>query len=344
MKAAAFFECGSADKIQIIEVPNPVISNEEVLVKVEACALNHLDLWVLAGPADDSYRFPFWGGADIAGVIIEAGQGVKRFKPGERVLVNPSLFCGVCSACISGEESLCPEYGIIGRRIPGGLAEYIAVRETSLMALPDDLSFEEAAAVPLVYQTAWRAIVTQAGVRPGEDVLILGASGGVSTAAIQIAKLAGARVIAVTSSTEKMEKTRRLGADFVLDRTKQDIWSEITSLTGGRGVDAVIESVGAETWDQCLQCLVKGGRMVSYGRTSGNVAETNISLVYWNQLRIIGSTMSSLKEFADVMRLIFQFKLHPVIDRVYPFEQTRQAYERLQRGDQFGKVVIQIPG
>lgn len=338
MKAAVFYECGGPENIQIVDLPDPVIKPNEVLIQIEAAALNHHDLWMLRGPADSSYKFPYCGGSDLAGIIVKVGDDVTRVELGERVLVNPNISCGVCEACLVGEESLCPDYDILA----GGFAELIAVPAEKLMGIPDELSFNEAAAVPLVFQTAWRALVTQGQVRPGNDVLVLGASGGVASAAIQIAKLAGARVIAVTSSPDKMEKAVRLGADEVLNRTVGDYWSEVRKMTNNRGVDLVVESVGAATWVQSMQSLVKGGTLVSFGRTTGRIGETNISLLFWNQLRIIGSTMSNNREFSDVMKLVFQGKLTPVIDSVYPFVNTQAAFSHLSSGEQFGKVVIQI--
>lgn len=342
MRAAGFTECGGPEVIRIMEVPRPVAGPGQVLVQVHACALNYMDLWSLWGPADESYTFPFWGGADIAGVVAEVGPGVNGLQTGQRVLVNPSLYCGHCEYCIAGEESLCNTYGILGGDTTGGLAEYVAVKAEALMELPEAMCFEEAAAVPLVFQTAWRALVTRAQVRPGDDVLILGASGGVASAAIQIAKLAGGRVFAFTSSPEKVQKALALGADYAFDRKQQDGWAEVRRLTGGRGVDVVVENVGAQTWPDSLKILAKGGRLVTYGRTTGRLAETNLSTLFWNQLHLIGSTMSNRREFAQVMRLIFEGRLNPVIDSIYPFEKTTAAYAHLADGHQFGKVVIQI--
>jgi len=338
MKAAVFNECGEPENIQIVELPKPEIRPNEVLIQIEAAALNHHDLWMLRGSADSSYKFPYCGGSDIAGIVVEVGSDVTQITNGERVIVNPNISCGVCEHCMRGEHSVCSDYDILA----GGFAEFISVPADMLMAIPDDLSYVEAAAVPLVFQTAWRALVTQAQVRVGDEVLILGASGGVASAAIQIAKLAGARVIAVTSSPEKMEKAEKLGADHVLNRTEGDYWSEVSKWTNHRGVDLVVENVGATTWAKSMQSLVKGGRLVTYGRTTGKIGETDISLLFWNQLRIIGSTMSSNREFMDVMKLIFQRKLHPVIDSVYPLADARAAYTHLSSGKQFGKVVIQI--
>lgn len=338
MKAAVFYECGGPENIQIAGVPKPKIKRDELLIEVKAAALNHLDLWRLAGPAAPDQAMPTWTGSDIAGIVAEVGDLVGDVKPGDRVLVNPSLSCGRCEHCIAGEESLCLEYAILS----GGFAEYVAVSADKVMLIPDKMSTIEAAAVPLVFQTAWRALISQAKLRAGEDVLLLGASGGVASAAIQIAKFAGARVIAVTSSPEKVSKAKQLGADEALDRTQGDYWAEIAGWTNHRGVDLVVENVGAATWAQSLASLTKGGRLVTYGRTTGHIGETNISTLFWNQLRIIGSTMSNRKEFADVMNLIFQGKLHPVIDTVFPLEQAGAAYARLKSGQQFGKVVIQI--
>jgi NADPH:quinone reductase-like Zn-dependent oxidoreductase len=342
MKAAVFYEPGGPEKIQLGEVPNPQIGQGQVLIQVKACSLNHFDLLVLREANPDNYTFPFWGGADITGVVAEIGESVNQFKLGDRVIVNPGLSCGQCEHCLNGEESQCNSYGIIGDTIPGGFADFIAVDETNLLKLPTQLSFEEAAATPLVFQTAWRALMSQGSLRPGEDVLILGASGGVGSASIQIAKLAGANVIAVTSNTDKMSYAKKLGADIVLNRKSGDYWGELAALTNNRGVDLVLENIGAATWAQSLKSLVKGGRLVTFGRTTGNLAETDIKLIFWNQLRIIGSTMANRKEFSEVMQLIFQGKLNPVIDTVFPLEQAQSAYQRLHDGEQFGKIVIKI--
>ena len=342
MKAAVFYEPGGPEKIQIGDVPKPQADPNQVLIQVKACSLNHFDLLVLREADPVSFTYPFWGGADIAGIVAEVGKSVKQFKPGDRVVVNPGLYCGQCEHCLAGEESQCNSYGIIGDTVPGGFAEYIAVNPANILKLPDHMKFEEAAAAPLVFQTAWRALITQARIRPGDDVLILGASGGVGSASIQIAKFVGANVIAVTSTNEKISYAKGLGADIVLNRKTGDYWGELAALTNNRGVDVVVENVGAATWAQSLKSLVKGGRLVTYGRTTGHLAETDIRLIFWHQLRIIGTTMANRKEFNEVMQLIFQGKLNPVIDTVVPLEQARTAYQRLHDGAQFGKIVIKI--
>jgi NADPH:quinone reductase-like Zn-dependent oxidoreductase len=345
MKVAGFRECGGPEKIEILDVPEPSPSSlgpTSVLVRVAAASLNHFDLLVLEGPAAENLPSPFWGGADVSGVVASGGAQVKSVSPGDRVVVNPSLYCGRCEHCLRGEESLCVDYGILGDRRPGGFAELVVVDERNVLPLPSDVSFERAAAAPLVFQTAWRALVSRAKLEAGEDVLVLGARGGVGVAAIAIAKLAGARVFAMTS-TEKVEGVQRLGADFVLDRKKGDVWEELRRETKGRGVDVVVESVGAPTWPHSLRSLVKGGRLVTYGRTAGRLAETDVWLVFWHQLSILGSTMANRSEFERVMRLVFRGALKPVIDRVYPLEETRAAYERLAHGDQLGKIVVRNP-
>ena len=342
MKAAVFYEPGGPDNIQIAEVPDPKVGPEQVLVEIKACALNHFDLLVLKESDPATFSFPFWGGADISGIVAETGSSVSQFNTGDRVVINPGLSCGSCEHCLAGEESQCNDYGIIGDTVPGGFADYIAVDQNNLLDLPDHVSFIEAAAVPLVFQTAWRALMTRADIQSGEDVLILGASGGVGSAGIQIAKLAGANVYAVTSSPEKASLARKLGADHILDRTSGDIWNELAELTDHRGVDAVLENIGAATWSQSLSSLVKGGRLVTCGRTTGALAETDIKLIFWNQLQILGTTMANQKEFSEVMSHFFQGELQPVIDSTFPLDQAGEAYQRLQSGEHFGKVVIEI--
>ncbi|HSL45634.1 MAG TPA: zinc-binding dehydrogenase [Anaerolineales bacterium] len=342
MKAAVFYQCGDASQIQIADVPEPQIGPGQVLVRVHASAFNHLELWALHGPADESYRFPMWTGSDIAGVIEQLAPDVTGWEIGEAVVVNPSLSCGKCARCLEGEVSQCDDYDILGSSGNGGNAELIAVDAEKLMRTPAGFSFVTAAAAPLAYQTAWRAVVTRAKVQAGEDVLVLGASGGVAAACIQICKLIGARVFAITSSEEKMGKARSIGADFALDRTASNPFEEVRRLTNGRGVDLVIENTGAATWSESQNILRKAGRIVTYGRTTGRHASTNLSLLFWNEQTHIGSTMGSLSDFRTVMDHVLSGKIEPVIDSVYPLEQARQAYARYERGEQFGKIVLQV--
>jgi NADPH:quinone reductase-like Zn-dependent oxidoreductase len=340
MKAAIFRELGGPEKLEIADVVQPSPQPGEVLVRVRAAAMNHLDLWVRRGLPGLELSFPHIGGADIAGEVAALGAGVESVKEGARVVVNPGLWDGTCEWCLKGQQSLCVNFRILGEHINGGFAEYVTVPAANLAMMPDDFSFEQAAAVPLVFLTAWRALMSQARLRAGESILILGASGGAASAGIQIAKLAGAYVYAVTSSEEKAERARALGADQVIDRTKDEFSKQVLQLTNRRGVDVVLENTGEKTWEGSLRALTRGGRLVTYGSTSGRSGNTIIPLVFWKQIQIMGSTMGTPDEFATVMRLVWEGKLRPVVDRVLPLDKIREAHEALEAGEQFGKIVL----
>jgi len=340
MEAAYFREHGGPEVLEVGELPDPEAGRGQVVVEVEAVALNHLDLWVRRGMPGLELELPHVGGSDVAGRVSEVGPGVERWDPGDRVVVNPSLWCGECEWCLRGEHSLCAEYGILGEHVDGGAAERVAVPAANLYRIPGEVAAEEAAAVPLVFQTAWRALRTRADLRPGETVLVTGASGGVSTAAVQIARLAGAEVFAVTSGEEKVRRVRELGAQHVYDRLEVDFADEVREETGGRGVDVVLDSVGQAIWEDCVRCLTRDGRLVTYGATTGPRADLNIGRVFWKQIRVIGTTMASRSEFRDAMDRVFAGDLRPVLDRTYPLEEIRQAHERLEKGEQFGKIVL----
>lgn len=342
MKAVVFHQCGDASQIEIAEVPEPQVASGQVLIRVYASAFNHLELWALHGPADQSYRFPMWTGSDIAGVIEGVAPDVSEWSAGDAVVVNPSLSCGKCARCLAGEVSQCDDYDILGISGKGGNAEFVAADANKLMRMPDGFDFVTAAAAPLAYQTAWRAVVTRANVQAGEDVLVLGASGGVAAAAIQICKMRGARVFAVTSSSEKIEKALSIGADFAFDRKTSNPFDEVRRIASERGMDLVIENVGASTWGESQKILRKGGRIVTYGRTTGREAITNLSLLFWNEQTHIGSTMGSLNDFRTAMEHVFSGRIKPIIDSVFPLEQAREAYARYERGQQFGKIVLKI--
>jgi NADPH:quinone reductase-like Zn-dependent oxidoreductase len=342
MKALAFNEFGGADRLRWQDVPDPKIGPGQVLLRVRACALNHLDIFVREGIPALNTPLPFWTGCDIAGEVAEVGRGVEDVRPGERVVVNPSLSCGRCEFCIAGDDCLCPRYGIIGEHVPGGLAEYVAVPAANLLRLPDHISWEDGASFMLTNMTAWRMVVTQARVRPGEDVLILGVGGGVSSTAVQIAKLCGARVIVTSSSDEKLARAKALGADAGFNYAREDWARAVREFTGRRGVDVVIENVGAATWKQSLRALRKGGRLVTCGATTGPIGETDIRVVFWNQISIIGSTMATRKEFHDVMRLFFAGRLRPIVDQVLPIQEGAEAQRRMEKAQQFGKIVLRV--
>jgi NADPH:quinone reductase-like Zn-dependent oxidoreductase len=342
MKALAFNEFGGPDKLRLQDVPDPKAGPDDVLVRVRACALNHLDIFVRQGIPALKTPLPFWTGCDIAGEIAEVGAHVKTVKPGDRVVVNPNLTCGRCEFCRKGEDSMCVRYGILGEHVPGGMAELVAVRSDNVLALPAAISFEDAASFVLTNMTAWRMVVTQGQVRPGQDVLIIGVGGGVSSTAVQIAKLAGARVIATSSSDGKLKRAQQLGADVLINYTKEDWAKRVFEETGRRGVDLVIENVGAATWKGSIRSLKSGGRLVTCGATSGPIGETDIRIVFWKQISIIGSTMASWKEFNDVMGLFFAGKLRAIVDEVVPLKDGAAAQQRLEEGKQFGKIVLRV--
>jgi len=311
-----------------------------VLVRVRAVALNHLDLFVREGIPGINLQFPHIGGSDIAGEIAALGPGIIGWQEGEHVVVNPALWCGVCEYCIAGEESLCVKFRVIGEHVRGGAAEHAVVPTVNLFRIPNDFPFEQAAAAPLVYQTAWRSVITQGQLRAGDSILILGAGGGVATATIQIAKLAGAKVYATSRDEGKRQRARDLGADEVLD-SNADFAKEIRMHTGKRGVDVVLENVGAATWGQSLRSVARGGRIVVCGATSGPHVQIDLRPLFWKQYTIIGATMSNQCEFNTVMRLVFwERRLQPIVDRVLPLSQIQEAHRALENGEQFGKIVL----
>ena len=342
MKALAFNEFGGPEKLRLQDVPDPKAAPGEVVVRVRACALNHLDIFVREGIPALKTPLPFWTGCDIAGDVAKVGPDVTGLRVGDRVCVNPNLTCGRCEFCIQGEDSLCVRYGIVGEHLPGGLAELVAVSAENVLPLPAHVSYEHAASFILTNMTAWRMVVTQARVRPGEDVLILGVGGGVSSTAVQIAKLCGARVLVTSSSEAKLERARQLGADVSINYAKEDWESAVYEKTAKRGVDVVLENVGAQTWKQSLRSLRKGGRLVTCGATTGPIAETDIRIVFWKQIHIIGSTMANRREFNDVMRLFFAGRLKAIVDEIVPLKDGAAAQRRLAEGRQFGKIVLTV--
>lgn len=342
MKAMLITEHGGPEVLHLAEVPTPEPGRGEVRLRVRAAALNHLDLWVRRGLPGLPPSFPHVGGCDVAGEVEALGPGVDGWQMGDRVVVNPTISCDRCEWCLRGEHSLCDEFAILGEHRWGGLADFVVVPAINLVRIPDQISFEEAAAVPLVYTTAWRMLITQAQIKPGETVLVLGAGGGVNSAAIQIARLVGAEVWATTSSPEKMERARQLGADWVVNYKEENWGKAVWQKSNKRGVDVVVDNIGEATWVQSIRALAKGGRLVTVGATTGPKGETDIRYVFWRQLKIIGSTMSTRAEFSDVMHLVWRGKLKPVIDRVLPFEETAVGHELLEAGQHFGKIVIRV--
>jgi NADPH:quinone reductase-like Zn-dependent oxidoreductase len=340
MKALAFHEHGGLDKLKYQVVADPKVGAGDVLVRVKAAALNHLDLFVREGMPGLKLPLPFWSGCDIAGEIAEVGGSVQGVAVGDRAVVNPNLECGRCEYCQKGQHSLCVSYGILGEHVHGGLAEYVKVDGRKVLKLPDAVTYENAAAFVLVNMTAWRMLVSQARLRAGEDLLIIGVGGGVSSTGVQIGKLCGARVWVTSSSDEKLERARALGADECINYAKEDWAKVIAQKTGRRGVDVVLENVGAATWAGAIRALAKGGRLVTCGGTSGPICETDVRQVFWKQISIIGSTMSTNAEFAEVMDQLFRGRLKAIVDSVMPLEDGVAAQQRLAEGKQFGKIVL----
>jgi len=342
MKAVGFLEHGGLERLQVIEVPKPQPGPGEVLVRVRACALNHLDLWVREGLPGLKLPLPHVLGSDVAGEVAEVGPGVTDPEVGVRVLVNPGASCGDCEWCIVGEDPLCASYRILGEHVHGGYAEFVKVPARSCVELPTDFDYVKAAAAPLVFMTAWRALINRAKIRPGEDVLILGAGGGVSTAAIQIAKYAGCTVFTTSSSDEKLRMAKDIGADVLINHAQMEFEKAVWELTGKRGVDVVLEHVGEQTFERSFRALAKQGRLVFCGATTGPTAKFDLRRGFWRQVNILGSTMASQKEFEDVMKLVLRRKLTPVVDRTYPLEKARDAQQRLAKGEHFGKIVLTV--
>jgi len=342
MKAVVFSEHGDPDVLRYTDVAEPRIGTNDVLVRVRACALNHLDLWIRGGMPGVTIPLPRILGSDISGEVAEVGENVKHVRPGERVLLNPGISCGHCEYCLAGDDNMCREYTLFGYMVDGGYAEYVKAPGVNVIPIPEGLSFEEAAAIPLVFLTAWHMLMTRAKLKPGETALILGAGSGVGSAAIQIAKSAGARVIATAGSEEKLAKAKELGADELIQHSKQDIAAEVRRLTNKRGVDVVFEHVGQATWDQSFRSLATGGRLVTCGATTGYAANVDIRFLFTRQFSILGSFMGSKSELYSVLELVRQKKVKPVIDTVLPLEQAREAHARLELREQFGKIVLRV--
>jgi NADPH:quinone reductase-like Zn-dependent oxidoreductase len=342
MKAIAITGQGGMEKVQYVEVERPAIGPREVLIETRAAALNHLDLFVRNNLDSLKLTPPHVAGADGAGVVAEMGGEVSQVKVGDRVLINPALNCGVCEFCQAGEQSLCARFGIMGESRPGTFAEYFKVPHDNVHPVPEGFSWEEAAALPLVFVTAWRMLISKAAIKPGEDILILGIGGGVATAVLQIVKAIGLRAFVTSSSDDKLQQAKKLGADAVINYKTQDFAREIRSLTNRRGVDVVVDSVGGDSYSQSLASLVKGGRLVTCGATAGPRPQTDLQRIFWNQLSVFGSTMGNRREFAEMLSFVRKRGVKPVIDQVFPLADGANAFARMEEGKQFGKIVLRV--
>jgi NADPH:quinone reductase-like Zn-dependent oxidoreductase len=340
MKAVRIHQPGSVENYVYEEAPEPQAGPGEVRVRVRAVALNHLEAWAAKAPPSVRYDAPRILGADVAGVIDEAGGGVRAVAVGAEVIVHPGVSCSVCEACLRGEDNLCTQYRLLGQGRDGGLAEYVVVPAANVFPKPEAMSFEDAASIPLVFTTAVHMILTRARLRYGETVLVNAAGSGVGVAAIQVAKLHGARVIASAGSDAKLEKARELGADECINYSTHDLADEARRMTGGRGVDMVVENVGAEIMEKSIKALARNGRVVTCGATAGNDATFNVTRFFLAQQTIYGSFMGTKAEMLRYAPYFADGRLRAVVDAVYPLSQARDAVARLLHREQFGKIVL----
>jgi len=340
MKAARMHSHGGPEVLVYEEVPDPGIRADEILLRVRACAMNHLDLFVRNGIPGMNIPMPHVLGSYIAGEVVRVGELCRRVQPGWRVLLSPALSCRQCPQCLAGRDNFCRRYTLFGAAVDGGNRELMPAPEYTAIRIPDEMSFEDAAAVPLVFLTAWHMLIGRAALAPGEDVLVISASSGVGSAAVQIARLFHCRVIATAGGEAKMAKAKELGADHVVDHYAQDISAEVKRITGKRGVDVVFEHVGTATWQKSMESLAAGGRLVTCGATTGYDARVDLRFLFSRQLSLLGSFMGSMGELHRVLEFVFAGKLKPVIDRTFPLSEIRAAHERLENKEQFGKVVL----
>ena len=342
MKAVRFHRHGGPEVLQYEEAPDPVPGSDEALVRVRACALNHLDLWARNGLPSVKIPLPHISGSDVAGTVEWVPGEEKEFKKGDEVIVNPGIGCGRCDRCLTGKDDQCRHYTILGYETDGGYAELVKARRTHLIRKPERMTFEEAASFPLVFETAYHMLATKARATPADTVLVLGANSGVGSASIQVAKLLGAKVIATPADPEKMERARGLGADEVVDHYKQDVLEEVRKLTGKRGVDVVVEHVGRATWGGSVKALAKGGRLVTCGATTGADVQTDLRYVYNRELTIYGSFMAGMGELLRVVELFKEGRLKTVVDSVFPLQKAAEAQSRMESSKHFGKIVLTV--
>jgi NADPH:quinone reductase-like Zn-dependent oxidoreductase len=340
MHAVRIHQHGGPEVLTYEEGPTPEIGAHDVLVRVRACALNHLDVHLRRGIPGLRVPLPHILGADIAGEVAQVGAEVTEWHAGDEVVLNPGVSCGRCQACLAGEDNLCRDYSILGEHIHGGYAEYVRAPAVNVMPKPASLKFPEAAAIPLVFITAWDMLVVGANIRPSDTVLVWGAGGGVGSAAIQIARLFGARIIAVAGADWKLEKAKALGADETINHATQSVAEEVRRITGRRGVDIVVEHVGQATWDVSLKALARGGRLVTCGATSGPTAETDLRYVFSRRLLIRGTFMGSKATLFEILRLVAAGRFRPIVHETIALHDARLAHEMMEKREHFGKLVL----
>jgi NADPH:quinone reductase-like Zn-dependent oxidoreductase len=338
VRAARFHAHGGPEVLTYEEAPDPEPRAGQVLVRVRACALNHLDLWQRRGLERVTIPFPHISGAEVAGEVAAAPGGEAAV--GDRVLLQPGLSCGRCGACLGGRDNECPAYDVLGYQSDGGYAELVVVPSANLVAIPDHVSFVDAAAFPLTFLTAWHMLIARARVQPGETVLVLAGTSGVGQAAIQVARLYGARVIATAGTKAKLERARALGADEVINHHDDDLVAVVRRLTGKRGVDVVVEHVGQATWERSIKALARGGRLVTCGNTTGWDGRLDLRFLFSRQLSLLGSYMGTKAELLQAARFFFEGRLAPLVDTVLPLAEAAEAHRRLEQGEVAGKLVL----
>jgi NADPH:quinone reductase-like Zn-dependent oxidoreductase len=338
MKAVRIHQFGGPEVLTYEDIPDAQPRKDQVLVRVRACSLNHLDVWVRKGLP--GVKLPHILGSDVAGEVVEVGEYVGGFKAGQRVLLSPMHYCGHCAKCVAGVQNQCRAFTVLGNGVDGGNCELIAVPAANVIPIPDSLDFNQAASVPLVFVTAWHMLVALAGVRPGQTVLVLGASSGVGVAAIQIAKLFQCRVITTAGDEAKLAKGRELGADYGINHYQQKISEEVRKITNKEGVDIVVEHVGAATWDESMKSLKTGGTLVTCGATTGPNVAIDLRHLFARQLTLRGSYMGTMGDLHEVLRHVFAGRLKPVVDRLFPLSELRAAHEYLEKSQMFGKIVV----
>jgi NADPH:quinone reductase-like Zn-dependent oxidoreductase len=338
MKAVRIHQFGGPEVLMYEDVADPQPRRDQVLVRVRACSVNHLDIWVRKGLP--GVKLPHILGSDVAGEIVEVGEYVSGFKVGQRVVLSPMHYCGHCEKCEAGLQNQCREFTVLGNAVDGGNCELIAATAANVIPIPDSLDFNQAASVPLVFVTAWHMLVGRAGVHPGQTVLVLGAGSGVGIAAIQIAKMFHCRVITTAGDEKKMAKGRELGAGFAINHYNQKISDEVRKITNKEGVDIVIEHVGAATWDESLKSLKSSGTLVTCGATTGPNVGIDLRHLFARQLSLLGSYMGTMGELHEVLKHVFAGRLKPVLDRAFPLSEIRAAHEYLEKSQMFGKIVV----
>ena len=338
MKAVRIHQFGGPEVLTYEDIPDAQPRKDEVLVRVRACSLNHLDVWVRKGLP--GVKLPHILGSDVAGEVVEAGEYVSGFKAGQRVLLSPMHYCGHCENCVAGVQNQCRSFTVLGNGVDGGNCELIAAPAANVIPIPDSLDFNQAASVPLVFVTAWHMLIGRAGIRPGQTLLVLGASSGVGIAAIQIAKLFHCRVITTAGDEAKLAKGRELGADYGINHYQQKISEEVRKITNKEGVDIVVEHVGAATWDESVKSLKSGGTLVTCGATTGPNVAIDLRHLFARQLSLLGSYMGTMGELHEVLRHVFAGQLKPVVDRTFQLSELRAAHEYLEKSQMFGKIVV----